>query len=127
MSAIKSSRASLPTIHMKTKIKNPWNPLKMINRYWNTVDDSLTVRAPKSHVRPNIITSDTMLIINLTVDRSDFFFCLLCMNSTRATSTKIIMLNTKITNMGAKRVTKNTVGSLMKQLWRKISTSINQT
>lgn len=97
----------------------------MINRYWNAVDDSLTVRAPKSHVRPNIIASDTMEIINLTVDRTDFFLLLLCLNSTRATSAKIIMLNTKITNMGAKRVTKNTVGSLMKQLWRKISTSIN--
>ena len=125
MKAVQNSRPSLPIIHIKTKIKNPWNPLKITNRYWNAVDDSLTVRAPKSHVRPSNATIPIMLIINLTVDRSDFFFFLLCMSSTRTTSAKMIVLNTKSTNMGAKRVTKNTVGSLMKQLWRKISASIN--
>ena len=88
------------------------------------MDDSLTVRAPKSHVRPNNTTMFIMLIINLTMDRLESFF-LLCMSSTRTASAKIIMLNTKTTNMGVKRVAKNTVGSLMKQLWRKISASIN--
>ena len=60
-----------------------------------------------------------MLIIILTVDRSDFFVFIVWITSTRTTGMKIIMLNTKTTNMGAKRVTKYTVGSLMKQLWRK--------
>ena len=92
----------------------------MTNRYWATVEASLTVNAPKSHVRPNITMSATMVIIVLMTDLTEIFFFLLCVTTTRTPSTKMMTLNVKTKNMGPNRVTKNTIGSLMKQLWRKI-------
>ena len=127
ISSIHNSRTSLLSIQIKTKRKNPWNPLKITNIYWNAVEASLAVRAPKSHVRPNITTSPAMEIINfINLAMVDHLLCLLFIFlmewwiSTFTTAMKTIVLKTKSRNMGAKRVTKNTVGSLMKQLWRKI-------
>lgn len=107
------------------KKKNPWNPLKMTNRYWNAVEASLTVRAPKSHVKPNITIIPTMLIIVLIVALADFFFFIVWVTSTRTERMKITMLNKISANMGARKVTKNTIVSLMKQLWRKIFPSFS--
>ena len=116
---VQNSRPSLLIRQLNMKKKNPWNPLKMTNRYWNAVEASLTVRAPKSHVKPNITIIPTMLIIVLIVALADFFFFIVWVTSTRTERMKITMLNKISANMGARNVTKNTIGSLMKQLWRK--------
>ena len=119
ISSIHNSRTFPLSIQRKTKRKNPWNPLKMTNIYWNAVEASPAVRAPKNHVRPNITTSLTIKLINL-IDHLLLLLLLKWQISTFTPAMKTIVLKTKSRNMGAKRVTKNTVGSLMKQLWRKI-------
>ena len=116
ITSIQNSRPSLPSRQKNTKKKNPWNPLKMTNRYWNAVEASLTVRAPKSHVRPNITIIPTMLIIVFIVDLIDLFFFLAWITNTRVTRIKITTLKMITAKMGARKVTKNTVGSLMKHL-----------
>lgn len=57
-----------------------------------------------------------MLIIVFIVDLIDLFFFLAWITSTRVTRIKITTLKTITAKMGARKVTKNTVGSLMKHL-----------
>ena len=116
----RKSRLSLPSRQMNTKKRNPWNPLKMTNRYWNTTEASLTVRAPTSHGRPNITINPTMPIRNSLIlsdnVRSGSLFINWTTTNTRTTSINITLLKTMTTQMGARNVAKNTIGPLMKQL-----------
>ena len=109
--------------------------MQITKRTWKAKDavalpKPVTVSAPKSHVRPKRNMIPAILMNNLTTVflficsfvRSSLFR--VCLMITPITKTKMTTLTIRMAKMGPRKAPKNTAGSLMKQLEKKISTQV---
>ena len=109
--------------------------MQITKRTWKAEDavalpKPVTVSAPKSHVRPKRNMIPAILMNNLTTVflficsfvRSSLFR--VCLMITPITKTKMTTLTIRMAKMGPRKAPKNTAGSLMKQLEKKISTQV---
>ena len=127
------SRTSLLNTQKNRKMKKPWKALKITKRTWKAVEalespNPVTVRAPKSHVRPKRNMTPAILMSNLMV--VFMFICCLacssvfrvCVMRTPITMMKMTKFKSKMAKMGPRKAPKNTAGSKTKQLERGMRT-----
>ena len=127
------SRTSLLNTQKNRKMKKPWKALKITKRTWKAVEalespNPVTVRAPKSHVRPKRNMTPAILMSNLMVVFT-FICCLacssvfrVCVMRTPITMMKMTKFKSKMAKMGPRKAPKNTAGSKTKQLERGMRT-----